>query len=64
MKISIKSLNHKSYPTFFEITDHIRACKDYYSGYQQADQIYSPMLSYLDDVSKPDGKLHYIQISD
>ncbi len=64
MKISIKSLNHKSYPTFFEITDHIRACKDYYSGYQQADQIYSPMLSYLDDVSKPDGKLHYIQVSD
>lgn len=64
VKISMKSMNYISYPTFFEIEDHIRACKEYYSSHQQAQNIYGPMLEYLESINAPDGKLYYIQISD
>ena len=64
IKISIKSMSYKSYPGFFEIGEHISACKDYFSSYAQANQIYTPMLNYLEGVARPDGKMSYIQISD
>ncbi len=64
MKISIKALDCRNYSTFCEIKEHIKACKSYYSSYEQADKIYGPMISYLNEVDRPGRKLHYIQISD
>lgn len=61
---SIGSIDSRNFPNFFQIRQHIQGCIDNFPNNDKARKIYPPMLRYIDDVTKPGGKMHFIRISD
>lgn len=61
---SIGSIDSRNFPNFFDIRQHIKGCIENFPNNDKARKIYPPMLSYIDNVTKPGGKMHFIRISD
>lgn len=64
IQFSIGYINTNNFPRFFEIRRHIQACLDNFPNNEKARRVYPPMLSYIDQVTAPGGKLYYIRVSD
>lgn len=55
-----RSLERSDYKNFFDITDNISACRDYYRSNKSAAAIYPAMLDYLNNTNK----VGFIRVSD
>ena len=64
ISFSIGSINSNNFPQFFGIREHIKGCIENFPNNEKAKKIYPPMLSYIDRVTRPEGKLYFIRISD
>lgn len=64
MKFSVKKMNSSSFQEFFNIKEHIKGCMDFYSSKIEAKSIYQPMIDYLENASRPNVGIEYIQVSD
>ena len=61
MTFSIKEIDAQKFSNFFDIKEHIKGCLDFYND---AKDVYQPMLDYLKFIEDNNLKLPYIQISD
>lgn len=61
MTFSIKEIDAQKFSNFFDIKEHIKGCLDFYND---AKDVYQPMLDYLKFIEDNGSKLPYIQISD
>lgn len=59
IEISFSNLNHRNYPNFFELREHIKGCKDFW---EDSDNRYASMEEYLEKSTY--NLLGYIHISD
>lgn len=64
VEFNISSINRNSYPNFFGIKEDIEGCLEYYKNNLNAQEAYTPMLGYLENVSVCGNKLFYIRVSD
>lgn len=64
IRFSIGSIDSKNFPKFFEIRKHIQGCIENFPNNDKAKRIYPQMLSYIDSITRPGGKLYFIRISD
>jgi hypothetical protein len=55
---SINSFDAEKFPNFFNITEHLSACKNYF---EDAPEVYNPMIKYVNSHRK---KMDYIKVSD
>lgn len=63
MRFSIASFDTNNYPNFFDLRQHVQGCLAHYKNNQDAQQIYQPIIEYLNSLGKYD-KLYYIKVSD
>jgi len=63
VRIVFKSIKKLDFPSFFELKEHIDGCVKYYSGNQNARDIYGSMLNFFSS-SSTNTEIGYIKISD
>ncbi len=61
--IETKSMIVAEFLSFFELGKHIQGCIDHFPENTNAEEIYAPMLTYM-DTCRHNNELHYIKVSD
>lgn len=58
-----KPLTCKNYPNFFQLKEHVKGCLQYYKS-SNAEEKFSPMLSYIQKMQDIGSNMYYLAISD
>lgn len=63
MEFTIRRIQCRDYPNFFELRKHVAGCLNYYSSDKKARQQYGNMIALFDKIEH-DNKLFYVSVAD